>query len=450
MSNDASTLTQLIPHRRNRYYYGKLMDVLHFSTEQRYVLATDWLYNRTVLGPGVICGLEVESTSGPAGTGVVVHAGFAIDGWGREIIVPEDITLLPLTLTDPCGQGPPTSVQRAPITPPPPAAPTAPSSSSTSAPAPSAPAAPAAGTLPAEVMIQICYNECLTDYSPAVASDGCGCGDCEAGTVVESYCLRVVSGSAPAVTNPCLPEVQTALQGGKLHDALCLLSQQCAAVPADPCLTLANVGVAADGTLTVDSCSPRVVAPTNAILAQLIACLADCCAGTTPTAPALQISGVALSSAKSPKTSPATVVATLDPPASQWHVALNPDDSPPNALDITFTGATLDFSTVTLGTPQSPVGTFRVAGTGTLAGAALIQLAADTVRLFVKEGMRGLYKLELVGTPDAQSGGQAIMSQATQSSPATALDGEILSPPKWPTGEGVPGGNFGPIELNIT
>src|SRR5215471_17172291 len=251
-------LTELAPARRNRYYYGKLMDVLHFTMEQRYVLSKEWLYNRAVLGPGVVCGLGVDPLTTAAGNGIVVRAGMAIDGWGREIIVPDDVSLVPLQLTDQCGQ-------------------------------PSSGGSPG-GTLPSQVMVQVCYSECQTDFSPALASDDCGCGDCEAGTVVETYCLKVAAGTAPAVTDACADDVLNGLKAGKLHDVLCTLSQTCADVPADPCLTLANVTVAADGTLTIDSCSPRLVAPTNRVLAQLVACLAECCAGTsTPVANVLQV-----------------------------------------------------------------------------------------------------------------------------------------------------------------
>src|SRR5215831_14409006 len=96
MTTDLGQLTELAPARRNRYYYGKLMDVRNFTMEQRYVLAKDGLYNRAVLGPGVVCGLGVDSLSTAAGNGLVVRAGFAIDGWGREIIVPDDVSLVPL------------------------------------------------------------------------------------------------------------------------------------------------------------------------------------------------------------------------------------------------------------------------------------------------------------------------------------------------------------------
>jgi hypothetical protein len=405
------TPTELTPARRNRYYYGKLMDVHHFTMEQRYLLAKEWLYNRDVLGPGVVCGLAVEATSSSAGNGLLVHAGLAIDGWGREIAVPQDVTMVPLQLTDQCGQ-------------------------------PSSGAA-----LPQQVMVQLCYAECQTDFSPVLVSDECGCGGCEAGTIVESYCLKVTAGTAPAVTSPCADDVIKGLKAGKLHDVLCSLSQACAPLPADPCLALANVTVGADGTLTVDSCSPRLIAPTNRVLAQLVACLAQCCADMpTPVANLLQIAQVDLVRAKVPDDPAPAVLSSLNPPSQAWSYN-SAGGLLPNAIDVTFTGASLDNSTVTLGKPSG--GTFQIAG-ARLGGTQLEFPAANVARLFVKEMLRGEYEVRLIGTPAAASGGGAIMSLATSSATASDLDGELPKPAQWPSGDGQPGGNFGPIKINIS
>jgi hypothetical protein len=410
------TPTELTPARRNRYYYGKLMDVHHFTMEQRYLLAKEWLYNRDVLGPGVVCGLVVEATTTAAGNGLIVHAGLAIDGWGREIIVPQDVTMVPLQLTDQCGQ-------------------------------PSAGAA-----LPQQVMVQLCYAECQTDFSPALVSDECGCGSCEAGTIVESYCLRVTAGTAPAVTSPCAEEVIKGLKAGKLHDVLCSLSQACNPLPADPCLALANVTVGADGTLTVDSRSPRLIAPTNRILAQLIACLAQCCADMTPpVATVLQVAGAELVRVKAPDDPAPTVLSSLNPPSPAWSYNSGGNKLLPNAIDVTFTGASLDNSTVTLAL-QLTGGTFQVTGPRlNQGGPQLVFPAPNVARLFVKDTLlRGEYVLRLIGTPAAASGGLAIMSLATSSAAASDLDGELPATGPWPSGNGQPGGNFGPIKILIS
>src|SRR2546421_4529181 len=72
---------------RNRYFYGKLLDVFHFELEQNYFNTKRWLLNRLVSGFGVICGLDVQL--GDDGKSITVLPGVAIDKWGREIIVPK-------------------------------------------------------------------------------------------------------------------------------------------------------------------------------------------------------------------------------------------------------------------------------------------------------------------------------------------------------------------------
>ena len=74
--------------KRNNYFFGKQMDVYQFQLETNYLNAKRWLLNRTTLGFGVVCGLDVESCSGDKE--LLISAGLAIDGWGREIIVPKN------------------------------------------------------------------------------------------------------------------------------------------------------------------------------------------------------------------------------------------------------------------------------------------------------------------------------------------------------------------------
>ena len=44
---------------RNRYFYGKMLDVFHFELEQDYFNQKRWMLNQRVIGCGVICGLDV-------------------------------------------------------------------------------------------------------------------------------------------------------------------------------------------------------------------------------------------------------------------------------------------------------------------------------------------------------------------------------------------------------
>src|SRR5258705_5142121 len=71
---------------RNRYFYGKLLDVYHFELEQDYSNGKRWLLNRLISGYGVVCGLDVQPADKVRG--VKVTSGIAIDRAGREIVVP--------------------------------------------------------------------------------------------------------------------------------------------------------------------------------------------------------------------------------------------------------------------------------------------------------------------------------------------------------------------------
>ena len=73
---------------RNHYFLGQLLGVAELELEQTYLLEKRWLHNRRLHGSGVVDGLTVT----PAGEGapeVVVEPGLALDGCGREIVVPE-------------------------------------------------------------------------------------------------------------------------------------------------------------------------------------------------------------------------------------------------------------------------------------------------------------------------------------------------------------------------
>src|SRR5262245_58745746 len=79
---------------RNRYFYGKLLDVQHFEAEQSYFNQKRWLLNRVVSGYGVVCGLNVELTGDRKQ--VLVEPGIALDQAGHELIVPVRSKPLPI------------------------------------------------------------------------------------------------------------------------------------------------------------------------------------------------------------------------------------------------------------------------------------------------------------------------------------------------------------------
>ena len=95
-----ATLRGLAAPERNRYFYGKLLDDRHLTMEQCYALGKRWMLNRLTLGTGVLCGLRVIAC---ADGSIAVTAGVAIDGVGREIVVPAAAVVDPAQPTDGCG-----------------------------------------------------------------------------------------------------------------------------------------------------------------------------------------------------------------------------------------------------------------------------------------------------------------------------------------------------------
>jgi hypothetical protein len=140
---------ELTAPRRNRFYYAKMMDVLHFEMEQRYGQEMRWLGNRLAVGSGVLCGLEVSATDGALWVG----PGAAIDPLGREILVPVATSVDPSRLGNPALE-------------------------------------------PGQVYtLSVCYRECVTDHAPVLVGD-CGTREsCAAGTVVETFRFELRPGT---------------------------------------------------------------------------------------------------------------------------------------------------------------------------------------------------------------------------------------------------------------
>lgn len=78
--------TNPFPLERNRYFYGKLLTVRDFETEQRYHGLKRALVNRLVHGAGVVCGLGVTASDEST---LMIESGMALDYQGREIFLPE-------------------------------------------------------------------------------------------------------------------------------------------------------------------------------------------------------------------------------------------------------------------------------------------------------------------------------------------------------------------------
>ena len=82
--------TRYFPYERNHYFYGKLLTVRDFETEQKYVNDKRRLINRLMHGSGVVSGLQVVSVDDKS---VSVEMGVALDALGREIVVASPVTL---------------------------------------------------------------------------------------------------------------------------------------------------------------------------------------------------------------------------------------------------------------------------------------------------------------------------------------------------------------------
>ena len=76
------------PFERNRYFYGKLLSVEDFETEQKYFNDKRRTINRFLFGSGVVCGLNVVEVDDES---VSVERGIALDFAGREIVLDEPV-----------------------------------------------------------------------------------------------------------------------------------------------------------------------------------------------------------------------------------------------------------------------------------------------------------------------------------------------------------------------
>ena len=73
------------PFERNRYFYGKLLSVEDFETEQKYFNDKRRTINRFLFGSGVVCGLNVVEVDDE---NISVER-LALDFAGREIVLDE-------------------------------------------------------------------------------------------------------------------------------------------------------------------------------------------------------------------------------------------------------------------------------------------------------------------------------------------------------------------------
>ena len=73
---------------RNKYFYGKLLNVEDFETEQRYMNDKRRLINRLIHGMGVVCGMNVIRVDEAT---ISIEMGLALDFAGREIVIEKPV-----------------------------------------------------------------------------------------------------------------------------------------------------------------------------------------------------------------------------------------------------------------------------------------------------------------------------------------------------------------------
>jgi hypothetical protein len=204
---------------RNRYFYGKLLDVKHLEMEQDYFNSKRALINRLVIGPGVVCGLDVELTEDYKS--VIVLPGVAIDRCGREIVVTKPSQ--PVTL---------------------PPFPPHPSDDENYKPQYQGKYEHRKDDHPEYceedyAYVVLCYHECESDPVRAVAGDCETVALCVAGSVREQYEVKVLEGCAPERKSN-FPDV---IDGRRISYAAIVdyVTRGCRPLPDDCCVPLANI-----------------------------------------------------------------------------------------------------------------------------------------------------------------------------------------------------------------
>jgi hypothetical protein len=466
--NAEALLRVLREPRRNKYFYGKRMDVQHFQMEQDYGKLKQWLLNRLTLGKGVLCGLRVSVNGGR----VCVDPGVAIDGLGREIIVPLRYCIDPVVSEDSCCDG-----HRRTGTPTP--TPTLPPNPTVTPPATRQPGVaplPSPNVVDGLFTLWLCYRECLTDQQPVLVSE-CGTRDeCAAGTIVESFCLKFEPGMAPPLGDPGWCAKLWAMgQGGEdvpldvpsdqqgpfmaalasRRHALCeLFDQDCDPAEGDPCVPLALVQIK-DGQLTVDSCVVRPRIYSNQRLLDLILCLAgkidECCGDHLPAQP-LQVRSIEFIRRTAAGTD--THVSSVQSPLQDTPVDIN---GKTNAIRIRFNRALATDqhkpTTHPVNDPDFKLHNVQVLPTQPgnalpYVPGSLVLEAPDTVRFdLFKESpysrgadgwQKGRYQIFLRGTEDLTQNRHALADTTDQ-----PLDGEPIAPAGGVmSGDSNPGGDF--------
>lgn len=396
---------------RNRFFFGKRLDVPHFDLEQTYHRRQQALINRLSLGKGVLCGLSLRVE----GDRLYLGPGVAVDGLGREITVPHTVEIDPWSEAagHMCCDDP----------------------------------SPRSRDIDHTVTVFLCYRECLSDHQPAMVDDCAGAPSCEAGKVVETYHIELRDG-APYPREPsracrALGEADSSLSREERIAArrtkICeALNEDCAVDEESACVPLATVelrGGGRIGALTVCPVRPRLYS--NETLLELILCLADrieeCCDKNSAPAPreSFRVAAVRwLASGTDGSVYPLRSELPL-----RAEVPVNREIG---EIDIEFT-SNVDLETVhprkenTRSTAYNIRIEYKQDGSLVRGVAGLID--ARTIRFRSRDTFqRGSYEMTLVANPSA-SGTPTPLADMS----GNRLDGEPIG---LPSGDAVEGGNF--------
>ncbi len=229
-------LTVLAAPERNRYFYGLMMDEGRFRKDQDYFNRKRYLLNRFVTGTGVVCGLDLNWDN--TKQLLTIKAGLAIDRIGREIVVPADTAVDVTQLTDATGK--------------------------------------ATGPTPAgaTILIALAYAEKAIDPVPVLVPDCDNPGACAASTTEETFAvvITVAAGPPPAIPG-CVLGSFPLPPGAPLQQAIAKqIANAYSSAPADTSIVLGRLDLTAG---TLDAVSDRPVVYDNALLYQLLVCLAS-------------------------------------------------------------------------------------------------------------------------------------------------------------------------------
>jgi hypothetical protein len=219
---------------RNRYFFGKMMDVAQFEKEQEYFRNHLALLSRLVIGTGVVCGLEVTADATTKGN-VSISPGIAIDGLGRFVIVPSAASVNPSQLTDNTGQ-PQGSPQTTGAT-----------------------------------LLCLSYAETCADPVTVMISDCDAPGGCAASTIREGFVVLVSAApKKPASPLTCPLTDFSKLSPADLQQALAKLIGSACSDPQSACVPLARIDLPGGA---IDAASDRPIVFSNHLLMQLLMCL---------------------------------------------------------------------------------------------------------------------------------------------------------------------------------